>query len=122
MRRIQTEIALSITEAEYISLSQAMRDVLPFVSIMKEIEFVLKLQGDTPAVLCSIFENKVTVYEDNQGAIEFTVSMKIRRPHTNHITIKYHQFQSFVANGEVEIKHVDTKEQIADIFYKAARL
>ena len=34
---IQKEIVLSITEAEYIVLSQAMRDVLPFVSLMKEI-------------------------------------------------------------------------------------
>ena len=35
-----------------------------------------------------------------------------------HIVIKYHHFQSFVANGDVEIKHVDTKEYIADIFMK----
>ena len=28
--------------------------------------------------------------------------------------IKYRNFWSFVANGDVEIKHVGTKEQIAD--------
>ena len=37
---------------------QAMRDILPFVSLMKEIDFVLKLQGDAPTVLCSLFENR----------------------------------------------------------------
>ena len=47
VRRIQTEIDLSTMEAEYIALSQAMRYVLPFVSLMKEIEFVLKLQGES---------------------------------------------------------------------------
>ena len=35
-----------------------------------------------------------------------------------HISIKYHHFQVFVANGHVKIKHFDTKEQIADIFTK----
>ena len=35
--RIQIEIALSTKEAEYIALSQSMRDVLPFVSLMKYI-------------------------------------------------------------------------------------
>ena len=32
---LQTEIALGTMEAEYISLSKSMRDVLPFVSLTK---------------------------------------------------------------------------------------
>ena len=112
--QFKTKISLSNTEAEYIALSQAMRYALPFVSLMKDIKLVLKLQGYTPTVLCSILEKPVTVYEDNQGAIEITVFLQIR-PRTKHITIKDHPFQSFVANGDVEIKHVDAKEQIVDI-------
>ena len=38
---MQTETLRSTTEAEYISLYQAMRDVLKFISLMKNIEFVL---------------------------------------------------------------------------------
>ena len=56
-----------------------MRDVLTFVSFMKEIEFVLKLQEDIMTVLCSVFKNPVTtvmVQEDNQGSIELAVSRK----------------------------------------------
>ena len=53
--QLQIEIALSTTDSKYIALSQAMRDVLLFVSLMKEIEFVIKLQVDTPMLLCSIF-------------------------------------------------------------------
>ena len=94
-----------------------MREVLPFVSLMKEIEFVLKLQRDTLTVLCSLFENPFTVYKDNQGAIVLAVSPQMQ-PHTKHITIKYHNFWSFLVNVDVEIKHVDTKEQIATIFIK----
>ncbi len=33
---MQTEIALSTTEAEYIALSQAMREVLPIIWLMKK--------------------------------------------------------------------------------------
>ena len=32
--------------------------------------------------------------------------------------IKYHQLRSFVANGDVKIKHVGTDEQIQDVFIK----
>ena len=51
---LQTEITLSTKDVEYATLLQAMRYALPFVSLMKEIEFVLELQGDTLNVLCSI--------------------------------------------------------------------
>ena len=68
-------------------------------------------------MLCSIFKNPVTVYEDNQGVITLTVSPQIRH-RTKHITIKYHHFRCFVVNGDVEIKHAETKEQITDIFTK----
>ena len=68
-------------------------------------------------VLCSILKNTVTVHEDIQGAIATVVTLQMR-PHTKHITIKYHQFRSFVANGDVEIQLIDTKEQITNIFTK----
>ena len=77
MIRLQTEIALRTTEAEYVALSCTMRDVFPFVSLMKKIEFLLKLRGDALMELCSHFEKPVTpvtVYEDNQGAFALAVS------------------------------------------------
>ena len=64
-------------------------------------------------MLCSIFENPVIVHKDNQGAIRILVAAQMR-PHTKHIVI----FQCFIANGDVEIQHIDTKKQIADIFMK----
>ena len=67
--RIQIEISLIMKEVKYIDLSQSTREVLTFVSPMKEIGFILKLQGGAPTVLCSIFEKPVTtvtVYKYNQ--------------------------------------------------------
>ena len=57
-----------------------MSDSLPFVSLTKESEFILKLQGDTLTVLCSLFENPVIVYKYYQGVIALAVSPQIR-PH-----------------------------------------
>jgi hypothetical protein len=39
-------------------------------------------------------------------------------PRTKHIAIKYHHFRKHVADGTVSIHHIDTKQQIADIFTK----
>ena len=63
------------------------------------------------------FWKTVTVHEYNKGDIALTVASKMW-PSTNHAVIKYHHFQSFVENGDVKIEHVDTKDQVADIFTK----
>ena len=49
--------------------------------------------------------------------IKLAVSSQIKTC-TKHIAIKYHQFQIFITNGDVEIKYVEIKEQITDIFTK----
>ncbi len=41
--KLQTEIALSPAEAEYIALSQALRETLPMTSLMKEINVIFPL-------------------------------------------------------------------------------
>ena len=40
-------------------LSQAMKDNLPFVSLMREIESLIKIQRDTHKVLCRLFEKNI---------------------------------------------------------------
>ena len=84
---------------------------------MKEIKSVTNFQGSTPAVLCSIFENPFAVHEENQGAIALAVAPQMR-PRMKHIVIKYHHLQSFVANGDIGIRHIGTKEHITAIFMK----
>jgi hypothetical protein len=38
--KMQTEIALSTTKAEYIALSQAMREVLPIIWLMEKLDIM----------------------------------------------------------------------------------
>ena len=55
--KLQTEIALSITEAEYIALSQTTREVIPFVNLLKEINEAFPLNLKEPRFHCKVFED-----------------------------------------------------------------
>ena len=107
---LQTEIALSTTEVEDIALSQAMRDVLLSLNLMKEIHEVVPLQQNDPKFFC-------TVWEDNRSCIRVAENPNFT-PRTKHIALKYHHFRQFVKSGLVRIFSIDTLEQTADIFTK----
>ncbi len=64
----------------------------------------------------------ITAHEDNMSAIAMTKSLKFT-PCTKHIAIKYHHFCSRVQtssnpSGDIKIKYISTKKQLADIFIK----
>ena len=108
--KLQTENALSTTESEYIVLSTAMQEVIPFLNMMKEIGEMFDIESEQPIMHCK-------VWEDNQSYIKVAESPKFT-PRTKHIAIKYHHFRSFVQDKTIQIFPIPTKEQIADIFTK----
>ena len=108
--KLQTEIALSTTESEYIALSSAMREVIPFLNLMQEVNKLFPTSQQKPEFNC-------TVWEDNESCIKVANSPKFT-PRTKHIAIKYHHFREQVYNGIIKIKSIDTKVQIADILTK----
>ena len=55
--KLQTEIALSTAEAEYIALSSAMRDVIPLMQLLTEISVILPIYNPDPKVKCKVFED-----------------------------------------------------------------
>ena len=107
---LQTEIALSTAESEYIALSSAMREVLPLMSLLQELHSVFKIPSFKPKFHCSVFE-------DNESCIAMANASKFT-PRTKHISLKYHHFRSFVKKREITIHSINTKEQPADIFTK----
>ena len=108
--KLQSEISLSTVEAEYVALSQAMRDVIPFIDLVKEMDGIFDYASPKVDLHCTLFE-------DNNGALE--LAMKPRyRPRTKHIAIKYHHFRDHVTKGMVTVKPIDTAEQLADQFTK----
>jgi len=107
---MQTEIALSTAEAEYISLSQSLHNVISLCAIINKVAPILNLKLNKSVT-------HSTVFEDNNGAIELAKEPKYR-PRTKHVRFKYHHFCSHVKEGKVKVKRIDSKEKIADIFTK----
>lgn len=102
-KKIKTEVCLSSTEAEYISASNA----------VKEIEWLRNL--------LSFIDIKLPVtklYVDNDPAIKLA-KHPVFHPRTKHIALHYHKIRDMVVKQIVEINYVPTNEQLADIFTKA---
>ena len=109
--KLQTQIALSTTEAEYMALSTALREVIPLIQLVKEMgEHGFGTYATVPMIYCKAFE-------DNSGALEMSRTHKLR-PRTKHINVIYHHFRSYVRNGLIKIFPIDTEDQVADIFTK----
>ena len=108
--KLQTEIALSTAEAEYIALSQSLREVIPLMSMMKELKSAFSIEIQIPNFNC-------TVHEDNQACISMTTNQKFP-PRTKHNALKYHHIRSYVDSKQIEIQYINTKEQLADCLTK----
>ena len=107
--KLQTEIALSTAESEYIALSSALREVIPLMRLMEEINEIYPLYIDKPNFFCKVFE-------DNQSCIKMAVAPKFT-PRTKHIALKYHHFKAHVGK-RIDISYISTDLQKADIFTK----
>lgn len=111
--KMQTCIALSTMEAEYIALSSAMRALIPLKGILQSFATTLDLH-----INCS--STMSTVWEDNQAALILgTTNPPRMTPRSKHIGIQYHWFRSHLKPGYIEIHHIPSSSQKADILTKA---
>jgi hypothetical protein len=127
---MQTQVALSTMEAEYVALSQSMRDLIPIRQILQEImTTVFKVAPTiTYRSLSKAFEEvkagsissnieQSTVYEDNHACLKFARMAQLS-PRTKHIGIPYHWFRSKVESLDIQIEAIPTTKQLADPFTK----
>jgi hypothetical protein len=61
--------------------------------------------------------HKVPIMCDNTSAIMISKN-PVLHARTKHIKIRHHFIRDHVEMGDIELIHVDTKHQIADIFIK----
>jgi hypothetical protein len=82
---LQTEVALSTTEAEYNALSTSLREVIHLMQLVEEAnDMGWTTFVGAPKVHCKVFE-------DNVGALEMARLPKMR-PRTKHLCIRLHHF------------------------------
>jgi hypothetical protein len=102
--KMQQLIALSTTEAKYIALSTALREVITVIHLLEDLrsqEF--RIFHPTPKITCRTFE-------DNESCIEIATN-HTTRPRTKHLSVRLHHFRSHVVKKTITIEHISTKEK-----------
>lgn len=100
----QPVVALSSTEAEYISAATATKELLWLQSILSELGYPVQL----PSVL----------YCDNQSCISLTKNPKFHE-RSKHIDIKYHFLREKVDSKLLQLEFTPTSEMWADVLTKS---
>ena len=109
--KVQSLIALSTTEAEYIALSSALREVIAIIQLLDDLKsHGLPIHTSTPKITCRTFE-------DNMSCVKMANNHKTR-PRTKHLSLRLHHFRSHILRKIITVEHISTKEQVADIFTK----
>ena len=98
----QNCVSLSTAEAEYIATGSCATQLLWMRQTLKDYGITYK---------------KVPLLCDNESAIKIA-NNPVQHPRTKHIDIRHHFIRDHVQKGYIEIAHVGTDMQLADIFTK----
>jgi hypothetical protein len=90
--KLQSQVALPTTEAEYIAMSQALRDVIPIMGLLQE------MREQDFKVLCTKLYMYCKVFEDNLGTLKLA-RLPNHCPRTKHINVCYHHFANMSGWG-----------------------
>lgn len=99
----QHTVSRSSTEAEYRSRALATAEMFWLRMLLQELRVTL---SDPPILWC-----------DNSGALALA-SNPVFHARTKHIEIDFHFIREKVTNRDIQLRHISTLDQIADIFTK----
>jgi len=98
----QNCVSLSTAEVEYIAAGSSCSQLVWMNQMLKEY---------------NVEQDVLTLYCDNLSAINISKN-PIQHSRTKHINIRHHFIRDLVEENVVTLEHVDTEEQLADIFTK----
>ena len=101
--KAQRSVTLSSTEAEFVALSEAAKEIKFIVQVMWSLNMSVELP--------------VVVRVDNVGAIYLANNLNTSQ-RTKHIDVRYNYVREFVEDDFIKIYFVRTDENDADIFTK----
>jgi len=96
-------VSLSNAEAEYIAVGSSCSQLVWMKQMLKKY---------------NVEQNVLTLFCENLSAINISIN-PIQHSRTKHIDIRHHFIRDLVEEKVVTLEHVDTEEQLADIFTKA---
>lgn len=100
----QPTIALSSTEAEYMSLAAAIQEAIWLKQLEEDFWPAL---SDTPMLM----------YCDNQSAISISGN-DIYHARSKHIDVRYHFVREKISNRQVSVRYKNTQDMVADALTK----
>ncbi|KAL1190989.1 Retrovirus-related Pol polyprotein from transposon TNT 1-94 [Cardamine amara subsp. amara] len=100
--RLQKVVALSTTEAEYMSLNEAVKEAIWLKGLLKDFGYEQK---------------SVEIFCDSQSAISLSKN-NVHHERTKHVDVKYHKIREVIADGIVEVLKISMLSNPADIFTK----
>jgi hypothetical protein len=98
----QTSIALSTVEAEYVATGQCCVQLLWMRQTLRDFGYNL---------------SKVPLLCDNESAIRMADN-PVEHSRTKHIDIRHHFLRDHQQKVDIEVYHINTGNQLADIFTK----
>jgi hypothetical protein len=98
----QNSVALSTAEAEYVAAAHCCAQLLWMRQTLKDYGYTL---------------NRIPLLCDNESAIKIAEN-PCEHSRTKHIDIRHHFLRDHNLKGDIEISHVRTNDQVADIFTK----
>jgi len=101
--RLQTTVAVSTAEAEYMASAAATKEALWLRTLLTDMGYPIT--------------GPITIYGDNQAAIKL-LKHPIASARSKHIDIIYHFARERVASGEVEFSYISTNDMVADCMTK----
>jgi hypothetical protein len=101
---IQQKVTLSSTEAEYLGITDTMKDLLWLRNILTEIKYFT-------------VKDPLKLFGDNTGSIDLAKN-QVTLSRSKHIAIRLHFIRHNVENGDVKIAHIPGTKNTADILSK----
>ena len=102
MSRLQKSVALSTTEAEYMAISEASKEMIWLKNSLEELG---KKQADS------------ALYSDSQSAIHLAKN-PVFHARTKHIQLRYHFTRELISNGTLSLKKILGSRNPADMLTK----
>lgn len=102
LSKLQTVVALSTTEAEYMAATQACKEAIWIQRLMEELGHK---------------QQKISVYCDSQSALHIARNPTFHS-RTKHIGVQYHFVREVVEEGSVDMQKIHTKDNLADVMTK----
>ncbi|KAH6591512.1 hypothetical protein BASA50_008688 [Batrachochytrium salamandrivorans] len=100
----QTAVALSTAKTKYVAATTATQELLFLKTFLTEIGYPIN--------------KTTTLYSDSQSAIANTKNIQLRHASNKHMDIKLHFLRDQVKLGNVNLKYINTLDQVADILTK----